>query len=74
MPLHRRHAQTLTLTLTLTLTRCRFTADTPIEFSVTPTEGSMNRRSGKPTEVVVRFNPKEYGEPKVGTPISNPDP
>jgi hypothetical protein len=47
--------------------QCRFTSDTPIEFSVTPTEGSMNRRSGAPTEVVVRFNPKEYGDAKVGT-------
>lgn len=47
--------------------RCTFSSDTPLEFSVTPTEGSMNRRSGEPTEVVVRFNPKEYGEAKVGT-------
>jgi hypothetical protein len=47
--------------------QCRFTSDSPIEFSVTPTEGSMNRRSGADTEVTVRFSPKEYGEPKVGS-------
>ena len=34
----------------------------------------MNRRSGEPTEVVVRFNPKEYGEAKVGTPMPTPNP
>lgn len=47
--------------------QCRFTADSAPEFSVSPAEGSMNRRSGAPIEVTVRFNPKEYGDAKVGT-------
>ena len=31
--------------------QCRFTADSAPEFSVSPSEGSMNRRSGAPIEV-----------------------
>jgi hypothetical protein len=46
--------------------QCKFTADSPIEFSASPNEGSMNRRTGDPIEVTVRFNPKSYGEPVVG--------
>jgi len=30
-------------------------------FTVTPNHGTMNRRSGEPTEVVVRFTPQETG-------------
>jgi len=30
-------------------------------FKVTPTAGTMNRRSGEPVSVVVRFTPKDYG-------------
>jgi len=47
--------------------QCDFTADSAVEFTVSPTEGSMNRRSGDPIELTVRFNPKGYGEPVVGS-------
>lgn len=47
--------------------QCGFTADSPPEFSVSPTEGSMNRRSGDPIEVTVRFQPKASTEGLVGT-------
>ncbi len=43
------------------------TPDSPPEFSVSPTEGSMNRRSGDPIEVTVRFNPKAPTEGMVAT-------
>jgi len=47
--------------------QCGFTPDSPPEFSVSPTEGSMNRRSGDPIEVTVRYNPKAPTEGMVGT-------
>ena len=47
--------------------QCGFTDDTPASFSVTPTAGTMNRRSGDPVNVIVRFSPKEYGEPMSAT-------
>uniref|UniRef100_A0A7S0Q865 Uncharacterized protein n=1 Tax=Coccolithus braarudii TaxID=221442 RepID=A0A7S0Q865_9EUKA len=36
-------------------------------FQVTPNAGTMNRRSGEPIELTVRFTPKVYGEPVVAT-------
>ena len=41
--------------------------DSPAAFSVTPTAGTMNRRSGDPVNVIVRFSPKQYGEPMSAT-------
>jgi hypothetical protein len=40
--------------------RCGFVGDSG-PFSVDPGHGSMNRRSGEPVEVVVRFKPMESG-------------
>ena len=47
--------------------QCGFTDDSPAAFSVTPTAGTMNRRSGDPVNVIVRFSPKQYGEPMSAT-------
>jgi len=47
--------------------QCDFTPDSPREFTVSPNAGSMNRRSGEPIEVTVRFEPKSNGPPMVGT-------
>jgi hypothetical protein len=41
--------------------RCDFTPDSSMAFSVTPNYGTMNRRSGDPTPVVVRYTPMESG-------------
>jgi len=42
--------------------RVLFTTDSSPDFTVTPTCGTMNRRSGDPIHLVVRFTPKNYGE------------
>ena len=41
--------------------RCAFLPGSSNAFSVDPGHGSMNRRSGEPTEVVVRYTPQETG-------------
>lgn len=47
--------------------QCGFTPDSPPEFTASPPEGSMNRRSGEPIEVTVRFQPKAATEGMVAT-------
>ena len=47
--------------------RCGFTADSSADFSVSPDAGTMNRRSGEPIGVVVRFSPTEFGEAQMAT-------
>lgn len=47
--------------------QCDFTTDSPTEFSVSPSAGSMNRRSGEPIKLTVRFQPTAYSEPLLGT-------
>lgn len=47
--------------------QCDFTPSSPACFSVSPNEGSMNRRSGDPIVVTVRYSPQEYGPPLTGT-------
>lgn len=41
--------------------RCGFAATNSEAYSVSPTHGTMNRRSGEPIEVVVRYTPREVG-------------
>jgi len=41
--------------------RCAFLPSSSSAFSVTPSHGTMNRRSGEPTAVVVRFQPMDTG-------------
>ena len=41
--------------------RCAMIAGSSAAFTVTPVHGTMNRRSGDPTGVVVRFTPEETG-------------
>jgi hypothetical protein len=41
--------------------RCGFLSGASAAFSVTPNHGTMNRRSGEPIEVVVRYTPQESG-------------
>ena len=42
--------------------QCDVTPESSSFFSVSPNEGSMNRRSGEPIEVVVRFKPEDSGQ------------
>jgi len=42
--------------------RCQFVSTTTGDFTVTPNHGSMNRRSGEPTVVTVRYTPQSVGE------------
>jgi len=42
--------------------RCAFVAGSHSAFSCTPNHGSMNRRSGEPVTVTVRFQPQAAGE------------
>lgn len=41
--------------------RCEFLPGTSPAYTVSPTAGSMNRRSGEPINVVVRYTPQETG-------------
>lgn len=41
--------------------RCEFLPGTSPAYTVAPTAGSMNRRSGEPINVVVRYTPQETG-------------
>ena len=41
--------------------RCALVPGSSSSFSVTPNHGSMNRRSGDPVDVTVRFTPQETG-------------
>ena len=41
--------------------KCELVYPSHATFSVTPNHGTMNRRSGDPTGVVVRFTPEETG-------------
>mmetsp|Transcript_32437 Transcript_32437/g.62457 ORF Transcript_32437/g.62457 Transcript_32437/m.62457 type:complete len:342 (-) Transcript_32437:370-1395(-) len=47
--------------------RVLFTADSSPEFDVSPTAGTLNRRSGEPLNLIVRFTPQTYGEPRTAT-------
>lgn len=47
--------------------RVLFTADSSPEFEVSPSAGTMNRRSGDPLTLTVRFTPADYGEPRTAT-------
>jgi len=47
--------------------RCVFTSDSDADFTVTPHSGSMNRRSGEPVEVVVRWTPQAPKDGVTGT-------
>jgi len=47
--------------------QCDFTSTSPDCFEVSPNQGSMNRRSGEPIVVTVRYSPEEYGPPLTGT-------
>jgi hypothetical protein len=47
--------------------QCDFTPDSDTCFTVSPNEGSMDRRSGKPIELTVRYAPSEYGAPVTAT-------
>lgn len=47
--------------------RCVFTGDSASSFSATPEAGTMNRRSGEPVQVIVRYKPQEYGPPTTAT-------
>lgn len=42
--------------------QCDFIAGSSPAFTVTPNAGSMNRRSGEPINVVVRYSPTNVGE------------
>ena len=41
--------------------QCAFTPTSSSAYTVTPEAGTMNRRSGEPIEVVVRYKPMETG-------------
>ena len=41
--------------------RCELVYPSHATFSVTPNHGTMNRRSGEPTEIVVRYTPDAPG-------------
>lgn len=43
--------------------RVLFTLDSSGDFTVSPNCGTMNRRSGDPVNLIVRFTPTNYGEP-----------
>ena len=45
--------------------QCKFAPGSHPDFSHDPAEGSMNRRSGEPTEITVRFSPKDNGAERV---------
>mmetsp|Transcript_33048 Transcript_33048/g.106896 ORF Transcript_33048/g.106896 Transcript_33048/m.106896 type:complete len:355 (+) Transcript_33048:47-1111(+) len=47
--------------------RCLFTADSDPDFSVSPNHGTMNRRTGEPISVVVRFTPQQVKDGAVAT-------
>jgi len=47
--------------------RAGFTADSSGAFSVSPDAGTMNRRSGEPIPLVVRFSPTDYGAAQTAT-------
>jgi len=48
--------------------RCFFTPDSAFEFTVSPNAGTMNRRSGNPIEVMIRFRPQGMlAKPKEAT-------
>ena len=39
--------------------RCEFMPGSDVSFSVSPNVGSMNRRSGEPVQVTVRYKPEK---------------
>ena len=47
--------------------RCSFLPGSSEAYSATPNHGTMNRRSGEPVEVVVRYTPQASGEVLLGT-------
>jgi len=49
--------------------RCFFTPDSDREFTVSPNAGTMNRRSGDPINLMIRFRPQEQmlARPKMAT-------
>ena len=46
--------------------QCDFVAGSSLDYTVTPNAGTMNRRSGDPVEVVVRYTPEATGSTAEG--------